>query len=239
MDYSLSTADSSTTDDSTSASASSSLFNSSLDSVCSVVFPETCRAECESESGLIYGATVRFSDSAALRLRRRAMVVWDKGGPQRVLIVKKPVPAASAVLLEMASWLEQRGLQVFVERSVHEGDFPQYPAFDPGVTQVDFAITLGGDGTVLYKLCLNRALAADSMPLYCTLRTRKRCEVLDDKGQQMRVYHILNETVIDRGASPSSVHLEIYVDGSFVTVAEADGLIIATPSGSTAYSMSA
>jgi len=42
-----------------------------------------------------------------------------------------------------------------------------------------------------------------------------------------------------RGASPSSVHLEVYVDGSFVTVAEADGLIIATPSGSTAYSMSA
>ncbi len=45
--------------------------------------------------------------------------------------------------------------------------------------------------------------------------------------------------LLSRGACPSSVHLEIYVDGGFVTVAEADGLIVATPSGSTAYSMSA
>lgn len=44
---------------------------------------------------------------------------------------------------------------------------------------------------------------------------------------------------VARGAFPSSVYLEIYIDGGFVTAAEADGLIIATPSGSTAYSMSA
>jgi hypothetical protein len=38
----------------------------------------SCRYECDAEKGLIYGATVRFSDSAALRLRRRAVVMWDK-----------------------------------------------------------------------------------------------------------------------------------------------------------------
>lgn len=42
-----------------------------------------------------------------------------------------------------------------------------------------------------------------------------------------------------RGSSPMALLLEIYVDGSLVTVAEGDGLVIATPSGSTAYSMSA
>lgn len=42
-----------------------------------------------------------------------------------------------------------------------------------------------------------------------------------------------------RGSFPGTVQLEIYIDGAFVTVAEADGLVIATPSGSTAYSMSA
>jgi NAD+ kinase len=42
-----------------------------------------------------------------------------------------------------------------------------------------------------------------------------------------------------RGAFPGAVYLEVYVDGGFITTVEADGLIIATPSGSTAYSMSA
>jgi hypothetical protein len=37
-----------------------------------------CRYECDADKGLIYGATVRFADSAALRLRRRAVVMWDE-----------------------------------------------------------------------------------------------------------------------------------------------------------------
>jgi NAD kinase len=40
-------------------------------------------------------------------------------------------------------------LQVFVERAVHQQEFPQFPPFDAAVTDIDFAITLGGDGTVL------------------------------------------------------------------------------------------
>jgi hypothetical protein len=38
--------------------------------------------------------------------------VYCQGGPKRVLIVKKPVPAAAAQLEEMANWLQQQGLQV-------------------------------------------------------------------------------------------------------------------------------
>lgn len=230
------------------------------------------RHDADAVRGLVYGATVRFSDSAALRLRRRAMVVWEESGPHKVLIVKKPVAAAATTLRDMATWLQKRGLQVFVERSVHATEFPDLEPFDPSVTQVDFAITLGGDGTVLhlaslfaedaplppvmcfamgtlgfltpfdaaqFRSCLARVLAANRKPLYCTLRTRKRCAVLDADGKLRRVHHILNECVVDRGAFPSSVYLELYIDGSFVTAAEADGLIIATPSGSTAYSMSA
>lgn len=39
--------------------------------------------------------------------------------------------------------------QVFVEQTVHRLEFPQFPGFHPHSTGVDFAITLGGDGTVL------------------------------------------------------------------------------------------
>lgn len=73
-----------------------------------------------------------------------------QAGPQKVLIVKKPVPAAATALRDMATWLQKRGVQVFVEASVHAAaEFRDLQPFDPGVTQVDFAITLGGDGTVL------------------------------------------------------------------------------------------
>lgn len=46
-----------------------------------------------------------------------------------------------------------------------------------------------------------RVLAANRRPLYCTLRTRKRCAVLDSNGELKRVHHILNECVIDRCAA--------------------------------------
>ena len=53
------------------------------------------------------------------------------------------------------------------------------------------------------------------------------------------LHHVLNECLIDRGASPAMVCLEAFVDGGHVTTVQADGLIVATPSGSTAYSLSA
>lgn len=50
---------------------------------------------------------------------------------------------------------------------------------------------------------------------------------------------VLNDVVIDRGLSAALTHLECFCDDGFVTTVQGDGLIIATPSGSTAYSMSA
>ena len=50
---------------------------------------------------------------------------------------------------------------------------------------------------------------------------------------------ILNEIVIERGPSPYLAQLEIWVNGVYLTTIQGDGVIIATPTGSTAYSMSA
>lgn len=52
-------------------------------------------------------------------------------------------------------------------------------------------------------------------------------------------HQVLNELTIDRGPSPFISLLELYGDNSLLTVAQADGVIIATPTGSTAYSLSA
>ena len=49
----------------------------------------------------------------------------------------------------------------------------------------------------------------------------------------------MNELVVDRGPSPYSVQLDIYFDGNKMTNLIGDGIIISTPTGSTAYNMSA
>jgi len=57
-------------------------------------------------------------------------------------------------------------------------------------------------------------LNANESPVYCTLRTRKICTVLDAKGRpQGPPRHVLNECLIDRGSSPAIVALEVAVDG--------------------------
>ena len=50
---------------------------------------------------------------------------------------------------------------------------------------------------------------------------------------------VMNEVVVDRGESPFLTHLDLFADNRFLTKVQADGIIIATPTGSTAYSMAA
>lgn len=57
-----------------------------------------------------------------------------------------------------------------------------------------------------------------------------------DEGEQ---FEVLNELVIDRGPSPYVSNLELYGDDELLTVVQADGCIFSTPTGSTAYSLSA
>ena len=50
---------------------------------------------------------------------------------------------------------------------------------------------------------------------------------------------MVNEVVVDRGPSPYTVQLNVYIDGICITCAVGDGLIICTPTGSTAYNLAA
>jgi NAD+ kinase len=63
--------------------------------------------------------------------------------------------------------------------------------------------------------------------------------LLDHQGNPARVVHALNEVTVARGVTSCVVHVETRVDGHFVNHYTGDGIIIATPTGSTAYSLSA
>lgn len=79
----------------------------------------------------------------------------------------------------------------------------------------------------------------------CQLNLRMRLTSHIERGPQSQVkgncasFLALNEIVIDRGAAPYLGMLDIYCDGHLITKAQADGIIVATPTGSTAYSLSA
>ncbi|KAK0618473.1 ATP-NAD kinase-like domain-containing protein [Bombardia bombarda] len=93
-----------------------------------------------------------------------------------------------------------------------------------------------------YKEHLNRVMGDEGMRV--NLRMRFTCTVYRDgpMGHEMEEgeqFEVLNELVIDRGPSPYVSNLELYGDNELLTVIQADGCIFSTPTGSTAYSLSA
>jgi len=77
-----------------------------------------------------------------------------------------------------------------------------------------------------------------------TLRSRLRC-ILIKKEEELQNMDpstnqlVLNEVVIDRGPSPYLSNIDLYLDGKLITSVQGDGLIVSTPTGSTAYAVAA
>ncbi len=73
------------------------------------------------------------------------------------------------------------------------------------------------------------------------LRSRLRCSLEESLDNQEKIQErlALNEVVINRGPSPYLSNLDIYVNEYLITTVQGDGLIISTPTGSTAYAMAA
>ncbi|KAI2081589.1 NAD(+) kinase [Ophidiomyces ophidiicola] len=89
---------------------------------------------------------------------------------------------------------------------------------------------------------LDRVLGDGGMRV--NLRMRFTCTVFRATGpapaaEQREQFEVVNELVIDRGPSPYVSNLEVYGDDELLTVVQADGCILSTPTGSTAYSLSA
>ncbi|KAL2165526.1 hypothetical protein VTH06DRAFT_827 [Thermothelomyces fergusii] len=92
-----------------------------------------------------------------------------------------------------------------------------------------------------YKEHLNRVMSDEGIRV--NFRMRFTCTVYrngrDQEVEEGEQFEVLNELVIDRGPSPYVSNLELYGDDELLTVVQADGCIFSTPTGSTAYSLSA
>ncbi|KAG4415278.1 hypothetical protein IFR04_011585 [Cadophora malorum] len=93
-----------------------------------------------------------------------------------------------------------------------------------------------------FKDQLNKVMGEEGMRV--SMRMRFTCTVYKggasrNEAEEAEQFEVLNELVIDRGPSPYVSNLELYGDDELLTVVQADGCIFATPTGSTAYSLSA
>lgn len=92
-----------------------------------------------------------------------------------------------------------------------------------------------------FKKTITTILQSESL---LTLRTRLHCKIMRRRPDEqtpdfVKEYTVLNEVVVDRGPSPYLCNLECYCDDHKVTNIQADGIIISTATGSTAYSLAA
>ncbi|TMW55840.1 hypothetical protein Poli38472_008488 [Pythium oligandrum] len=211
------------------------------------------------------------------RARNNVQFLWDEK-PKSVLIIKKPnEPTVTDTLVRMTQWLQQeQKLNVYLEPTVHEElEIPRTLTWESEEdweecqTNIDFVISLGGDGTVLWVSSMFKksvppvlAFAMGSLGFltpfdvenevdhitsvikggfYMSLRSRLVGTIIrkNKECEPLPAVHALNEIVIDRGPSAALVELDCYCDGLQITKIAADGIIIATPTGSTAYSLSA
>lgn len=169
---------------------------------------------------------------------------------------------------EIAAFLVQSGCKVSLERQTADGTGLPYPSIDvPGIgSMCDLALVVGGDGTMLG---IGRQLAAYEVPLIGINQGRlgfitdipldgfrsalepmlagafeeDRRSLMQARvvrgGQTVFEALAMNDVVVNRGATSGMVELRVEVDGHFVANQRADGLIIASPTGSTAYALSA
>lgn len=173
-------------------------------------------------------------------------------GTRIAVHIKPGHPQGAVLLAELRAWLEQRGYHAEVDGA--------------GGAGTALAVVLGGDGTILQ---VAPRLAASGTPvlavnlgtlgflnetalaaLYPTLETvlkgggaRQRRAMLRARllrqGSEAATYDALNEVVLSKAGLARLVQIELEIGGEHVARYRADGLMVATPTGSTAYSFSA
>jgi NAD+ kinase len=180
--------------------------------------------------------------------------------------LKTGQPQAAETVRELVKWLGDRGIEARVDAECAR--LTDRPAEDTVelAAEVDLLISLGGDGTLL---SVARAAGSRRVPILgvnlgtlgfltevnveemlpvlemvlagrAKVVSRMRLEVHASRdGRELGRFLALNDAVITKTALSRMIDLETFAGGQEVTTYHADGLIVSTPTGSTAYSLSA
>jgi NAD+ kinase len=179
------------------------------------------------------------------------------------IVIKPHAPSVEGILKMVVESLEGRGVVcVLEEAAARKLGRPDGTAREAVPAASDLVIVLGGDGTLLsvahhaaragvpvMGINLGRLGFLTEIPVSEALSTLDR--FLADGGPLVsprwlieartgtEIAYCLNDVVVTKGAKSRMIELALLVDGRDVAVLKADGLIVSTPTGSTAYSLSA
>ncbi len=183
------------------------------------------------------------------------------------IIAKKGVPEAIDAVRNLLLWLNKEKFRVFIEDEVALIlKLKGYPRHEIP-SKVDFIIVFGGDGTLLSVARLVGKTGIPILGVNLgglgfiaeMARDEIRKDIIDKifsggyhfeerimlsadvyrKGKKIVQHTALNDLVINKSALARMIELEIHINNQYVTAFRADGLILSTPTGSTAHSLAA
>jgi NAD+ kinase len=188
---------------------------------------------------------------------------------QSIGIISRPRRSDLCVVVPpLLKWLEARGIQTLLDEETANclSDGTKGLTRQKVADASQLLLVLGGDGTLLAAARLAAPRGIPVLPInmgslgFLTNFTLKELHPaledtlegrfslservlisvdLERAGKVIDTQRVLNEVVINKGALARMIELELIIDGDFVCRYRADGLIVATPTGSTAYSLSA
>jgi NAD+ kinase len=181
------------------------------------------------------------------------------------LVAKYQEPKAAEMVRWLIPWLKKRSKKVLIENGIVRGAAKSCTKKQMAA-KADLIISLGGDGTLLNiaplverpdvpilgvnlgGLGFITEVAVDELEAVLSKTLDGDYEVENRMTLEIRVrtkrgkphtFRVLNDAVIAKGARSRIIDLETYVGDDYLCTYRADGLIISTPTGSTAYSLAA
>ncbi len=180
------------------------------------------------------------------------------------IIYKYKHETAKKTAYKIKEWLESRGIQVFLKEMPQDDSVGEESPLLP--TDIERLIVLGGDGTLLGAarkmgiygipilgvnlggLGFLTETSHSELPEMLRLMVENKLDIQERtmlkttvKREEREIFSfsVLNDAVINKRTLARIIDLEVYINKEFLTIFRADGLIISTPTGSTAYNLSA